>query len=138
MRLPIAALALLLALPITAMAATPRETMVQLGAAPSEEEVARTVERVRGEPLGSEANPVRVSGVEGEHAYIRRLRCADGNQPRVGQRANVGVGVFGSIVDVWPLDCGDAAPGRFNLALDMYHDNHEETQAPAGFSLEPR
>jgi hypothetical protein len=138
MRLPLAALALLLALPAAAAAATPRETMVQLGAAPSEEEVARAVERARDEPLGSEANPVRVSGVEGEHAYIRRLRCADGNRPRVGQRANVGIGAFGSIVDVWPLDCGDAAPGRFSLALDMYHDNHEETQAPAGFSLEPR
>lgn len=138
MRLPVAAFALLLVAPIAALAATPRETMVQLGVAPSDEEVARAVERARGAPLGSEANPVRVSGVEGEHAYIRRLRCADGNQPRVGQRANVGIGVFGSIVDVWPLDCGDAAPGRFNLALDMYHDDHEETQAPAGFSLEPR
>jgi hypothetical protein len=138
MRPPIFAIALILAIPAAAQAATPREMMEQFGAAPSEAEVARAVERARSEPLGSEANPVRVSGVEGEHAYIRRLRCADGNQPRVGQRANVGVGVFGSIVDVWPLDCGEAAPGRFNLALDMYHDNHEETQAPAGFSLEPR
>jgi hypothetical protein len=138
MRLPIAALALILAAPAAALAATPREMMVELGAAPSEEEVARAVESARAHPLGSERNPVRVSGVEGEHAYIRRLRCADGNQPRVGQRANVGVGVFGSIVDLWPLDCGNSAPGQFNLALDMYHDNHEETQAPAGFSLEPR
>jgi hypothetical protein len=138
MRLPLAALALLLAVPIAAAAATPREMMVELGVAPSEEEVARAVESARDEPLGSEANPVRVSGVEGEHAYIRRLRCADGSRPRVGQRANVGIGVFGSIVDVWPLDCGDAAPGRFSLALDMYHDNYEETQAPAGFSLDPR
>jgi hypothetical protein len=138
MRLPLAALALLLAVPIAVQAATPRELMVQLGAAPSEEEVARAVERARNEPLGSEANPVRVSGVEGEHAYMRRLRCADGNQPRIGQRANVGIGVFGSIVDVWSLDCGDAAPGRFSLALDMYHDNHDETRAPAGLTLEPR
>jgi hypothetical protein len=142
MRLHLAAFALLLAVPIAVpiavQAATPRDTMVALGAAPSDEEIARAVERARGEPLGTEANPVRVSGVEGEHAYIRRLRCADGNQPRVGQRHNAGIGAFGSIVDVWPLDCGDAAPGRFDLSLDMYHDNHEETQAPAGFSLEPR
>jgi hypothetical protein len=138
MRLPLAALALLLVVPIAAGAATPRDMMVELGVAPSDEEVAQAVERARGEPLGSEANPVRVSGVEGEHAYIRRLRCADGNRPRVGERHNSGIGVFGSIVDVWPLDCGDAAPGRFDLSLDMYHDNHEETQAPAGFSLEPR
>lgn len=138
MRLPLAALALILVLPAAAQAATPREMMQQLGAAPSDEEVARAVEQAREHPLGTERNPVRVSGVEGEHAYIRRLRCGDGSRPRVGQRANVGVGVFGSIVDVWPLDCGDAAPGRFALALDMYHDNHDETQAPAGFTLEPR
>lgn len=138
MRLPLAALALLLAAPIAAAAATPREMMVELGAAPSDEEVASAVARARDEPLGSRTNPVRVSGVEGEHAYMRRLRCSDGNPPRIGDRANIGVGVFGSIVDVWQLDCGDAAPGRFNLALDMYHDNHDETRAPAGFSLEPR
>lgn len=138
MRLPVFAIALLLAVPIAAQAATPREMMEQLGAAPSEEEVARAVEQARAHPLGSQDNPVRVSGVEGEHAYMGRLRCADGNRPRIGQRANVGVGVFGSIVDVWSLDCGDAAPGRFRLALDMYHDNHDETQAPPGLSLEPR
>jgi hypothetical protein len=138
MRLRLFAIALILALPAAAQAATPRQMMVELGAAPSDEELARAIEQARGHPLGTEANPVRVSGVEGEHAYIRRLRCADGNQPRVGDRHNIGIGVFGSIVDVWPLDCGAAAPGQFDLSLDMYHDNHEETQAPAGFSLEPR
>ena len=112
--------------------------MVQLGAAPSDEEIARAVERARGEPLGTAANPVRVSGVEGEHAYIAPAALRRRQPPRVGQRHNVGVGVFGSIVDVWPLDCGDAAPGRFDLALDMYHDNHEETQAPAGFIARSR
>jgi hypothetical protein len=136
MRLPFVALALIL--PAAVQAATPRETMVQLGVAPSERQVARAVERARAHPLGTARNPVRVSGVEGEHAYIRRLRCTGGARPTVGQRANIGIGVFGSIVDVWPLDCGDAAPGRFDLAMDMYHDNHEENQAPAGFTLEPR
>jgi hypothetical protein len=138
MRLRLFAIALILALPTAAQAQTPRQMMEQLGGAPSARQVARAVERARNEPLGSQANPVRVSGVEGEHAYMGRLRCADGSPPEIGQRANVGVGVFGTIVDLWSLDCGDAAPGRFDLALDMYHDNHDETRAPPGLTLEPR
>jgi hypothetical protein len=138
MRLPFLTLALVLAAsPALAQRSTPRQMMEQLGVAPSAQEVERAVERAREHPLGSRQNPVRVSGVEGEHAYMRRLRCADGNPPRIGQRANIGVGVFGSIVDLWELDCGDAAPGRFSLALDMYHDNHDELQAPAGLTLAP-
>jgi hypothetical protein len=138
MRLRLFAIALILALPAAAQAQTPRQMMVELGAAPSDEDLARAIEQARAHPLGSAQNPVRVSGVEGEHAYMRRLRCADGNAPRIGDRANIGVGVFGSIVDLWQLDCGAAAPGRFSLALDMYHDDHEETQAPAGLTLAPR
>lgn len=143
MRLRLFAIALILALPAAAQAATaqratPRQMMVELGAAPSDEELARAIEQARGHPLGSRQNPVRVSGVEGEHAYMHRLRCADGNAPRIGDRVNIGVGVFGSIVDLWQLDCRDAAPGSFSLALDMYHDDHDETQAPAGLTLEPR
>ena len=138
MRLALFAIALILATPAAAQTTTPREMMVQMGFAPSERQVARAVERARRHPLGSERNPVRVSGAGGEHAYIARLRCAGGARPTVGQRHNAGIGAFGTIVDVWPLDCGDAAPGRIDLVMDMYHDNHDETQAPAGFTLEPR
>lgn len=136
MRLQFLALALILpAAPALAQDSTPRQMMEQMGLAPSRAEVAGAVERARDRPLGTAANPVRVSGPGGEHAYIARLRCADGNAPRVGQRHNAGVGAFGTIVDVWPLDCGDAAPGRFELVMDMYHDDHAETRAPAGFTL---
>ncbi|HYD11241.1 MAG TPA: hypothetical protein VEC11_00170 [Allosphingosinicella sp.] len=127
-RLPFLALVLL-------AAATP--AAAQLGFGPPPQEVARLVERARDLPLGSAQNPVRVNMPAGEHAYIARLRCADGTRPRVGQRSNIGVGAFGTIVDRWPLDCGDAAPGRFDLHLDMYHPNHVESRAPAGFSLIP-
>jgi hypothetical protein len=138
MRLPILVLALLLpAAPAVAQESTPRQMMEEMGLAPSRQEVARAVERAQDRPLGTAANPVRVSGPGGEHDYIARLRCADGNAPRVGQRHNDGVGVFGTIVDVWPLDCGDAAPGRFELVMDMYHDDYEERRAPAGFTLNP-
>ncbi len=138
MRPSIIALALVLvATPVLAQQSTPRQMMEEMGLAPSRQDVARAVERARGRPLGTAANPVRVSGPDGEHAYIRRLRCADGNAPRVGERHNVGVGAFGTIVDVWPLNCGDSAPGRFELIMDMYHDDYDETQAPAGFTLVP-
>lgn len=138
MRLPILVLALLLPVaPAAAQNSTPRQMMERMGMAPSERQIARAVERARSQPLGTAANPVRVSGPGGERAYIARLRCADGTSPRVGDRHNDGVGAFGTIVDVYPLNCGDAAPGRFRLIMDMYHDDHQENAAPAGFTLTP-
>ena len=128
MRLPILVLALLLP-------AAP--ALAQYGFGPPAREVARLVERARDLPLGTAQNPVRVDGPPGERAYIARLRCDDGAMPRVGDRHNDGVGAFGTIVDVYPLDCGNAAPGRFDIVMDMYHPTHDETRAPAGFTLVP-
>lgn len=89
-------------------------------------------------PLGSLANPVRVGGPEGEHAYIGRLRCADGSQPVVGLREQLGAGGFGSLVDGYALDCGKAAPGKVTLIMDKYHAEHVEDRAPPGFAIAPR
>ncbi len=89
-------------------------------------------------PLGSIANPVRVGGPEGERAYLARLRCAGGARPSIGSRRSGGVGAFGTIVDLYPLDCGAAAPGRFDLVMDMYHEEHREQNAPPGFDIDPR
>lgn len=88
-------------------------------------------------PLGTPENPVRVGGPDGERAYLARLRCADGQPPRIGERREAGVGAYGSIVASYALDCGAAAPGRASLVLDMYHEEHRETRAPAGFTLVP-
>jgi hypothetical protein len=88
-------------------------------------------------PFGSAENPVRVGGPEGERAYLARLRCAGGRPPEVGARREAGVGAYGSIVASYDLDCGAAAPGRAAIVLDMYHEEHRETRAPAGFSLVP-
>lgn len=131
----IAAAAAAVAAPASAQQRTPRQTLEEMGLAPSQEQVRRAVERAAGEPLGSERNPVRVSSPAGQRAYMARLRCADGTQPAVGQRHNAGQGPFGTIIDVYPLDCGASAPGRVQLAMDMYHDDHVETDAPAGFTL---
>lgn len=103
-----------------------------------EAELAAAVAAASAHPLGTLANPVRVGGPLGERAYLARLRCADGTLPKVGRRAEGGAGAFGSIVGLYPLDCGAAAPGRTSLAFDIYHEEHREDRAPAGFRIEPR
>ncbi|QPQ54903.1 hypothetical protein IC614_11385 [Allosphingosinicella flava] len=113
----------------------PEKLLAQIGLGVSDEELARATAEAARHPLGTLANPVRVGGPHGERAYIDRLRCADGSQPAVGQRASGGVGAFGTIVNLYPLDCKAAAPGKFDLVMDMYHDGHRETNAPAGFAL---
>jgi hypothetical protein len=141
MRLISFALALfVLALPAGAQKPTeaeqrPESLLEELGLAPNPERLREAIAAAEAHPLGSRENPVRVGGPRGERAYIARLRCADGSSPRVGQRANIGVGVFGTIVDLYPLDCGTAAPGQVSLVMDMYHSDHAENRAPPGFTL---
>lgn len=138
------AAALILAAPASAMqkpgerTIPPEEILKQMGLGVSDEELARAVAAASVHPLGSSENPVRVGGPEGERAYIARLRCADGSRPRIGQRGSAGVGAFGTIVDSYPLDCGEAAPGKIDLIMDMYHSEHREDRAPAGFTIVPR
>jgi len=116
----------------------PEQILAQMGLGVSDEELARAVADASRHPLGTAANPVRVGGPEGERGYIARLRCADGTRPKIGTRGSAGVGAFGTIVDIYPLDCGDASPGRFDLVMDMYHDEHAEDRAPSGFTIGPR
>ncbi len=86
-------------------------------------------------PLGSAENPVRVGGPEGEHAYLGRLRCPDGAAPAIGRRTDGGIGAFGSVVGSYALTCPGAAP--VSLVMDMYHAEHREDRAPAGFGIVP-
>ena len=117
--------------------ASPDQVLNMLGQGVSDEELDRAVAEAAAHPLGTAKNPVRVGGPQGERGYIARLRCADGSRPKVGQRGSAGVGAFGTIVDLYPLDCGTAAPGRFELVMDMYHEEHKEQRAPAGFTIDP-
>ena len=105
---------------------------------PDPERVREAVEAAAAHPLGSMENPVRVGGPPGQRAYIARLRCADGRRPRVGTRSSAGIGPFGTIVDIYPLNCRRAAPGEVALVLDMYHPEHREDRPPPGFTIEPR
>ena len=117
---------------------SPEQMLREFGLGPEQDDLREAIAAAAAHPLGTMQNPVRVGGPDGERAYIARLRCADGTPPQVGQRANAGVGAFGTIVDVYPLDCGSAAPGRFDLVMDMYHEEHREEAAPPGFTIVPR
>ncbi len=113
----------------------PEQLFAGIGEGVSDAELDRAVAAAQAHPLGSLANPVRVGGPEGARAYLARLRCADGSSPKVGPRADGGVGAYGTVVDAYPVDCSAAASGRTRVVMDLYHEEHVEQRAPAGFAL---
>ncbi|MDB5694018.1 MAG: hypothetical protein JWO81_3081 [Alphaproteobacteria bacterium] len=118
--------------------APPEQAMAGIGEGSSDAEYERELAAAAAFPLGSLQNPVRVAGPEGERAYLARLRCADGAIPRIGAQRPGAAGGFGNIVEIAPLDCGAAAPGRTEIFLDIYHEEHVETAAPPGLRFMPR
>jgi hypothetical protein len=141
MRIPIA---VLLAAGLAAAATTapaqrlgarttsPEQMVSQMNPDGPEEELRRQVAVADAHPLGTVENPIRVGGPEGERAYLGRLRCPGGAVPTVGARGTVGVGAFGSVVAGFDVACGNE---RRRIVFDMYHEEHVETRAPAGFTL---
>jgi hypothetical protein len=111
----------------------PRELLAAVGGGNSDAELASAIAAAAAHPLGSAANPVRVAGPEGAQVYLARLRCADGSAAKVGTRRQGQVGAYGSVTQLYPVDCGGAAPGRVDLLVDIYHAENIETRAPAGF-----
>ena len=120
---------------IGARTQAPETVLAEMGEGNSDAELARAIAAASTFPLGSVQNPVRVGGPQGQQAFLLRLRCEDGSRPTVGQGADAGPGGFGSGVQRFQLDCGSAAPGKQDLMLDKYHQEHRETRAPAGFVL---
>lgn len=118
--------------------APPERLFSGIGEGTSDAALAAAVAAASAFPLGSLQNPVRVGGPEGELAYVARLRCADGKPPSVGAKRPGGVGAYGTLVELFPLDCGAAPPGRVDILMDMYFEEIAETRAPAGFTLAPR
>ena len=108
-----------------------REILADVGSGNSDAELQRAIAAAAAHPLGSAENPVRVAGPEGAQAYLARLKCGDGSAPKVGAKGQGGVGAYGSIVDLYPVDCG--AAGKLDLRVDIYHEGNAETRAPAGF-----
>ena len=118
--------------------APPETLFAGIGEGSSDAELERLAAAAAAHPLGTLPNPVRVGGPEGARFYLARLRCADGSVPQAGPGRPGGVGAYGSVVDLHPLDCGRAGPGRFDLIVDLYHEGHSEDRAPAGFRIVPR
>jgi hypothetical protein len=136
------AAALLLALqttppspPVGERTVAPQQLLGEASAGDVMAEIEAQAAAAAAHPFGTAENPVRVGGPDGERAYIGRLRCANGRAPDVGERRGAGVGAYGSVVAAYALDCGAAAPGRASVILDMYHEEHRETRAPAGFTI---
>ena len=124
--------------PLGKRTAPPETAFAGIGQGTSEAALAADEAAAAAFPLGSLGNPIRVGGPEGRMAYVARLRCADGKAPAAGAGRPGGTGGFGSVTELVPLDCGTAAPGRTEIAFDLYHEEHVETRAPAGFTLTPR
>lgn len=98
----------------------------------------RRIAAAAAHPLGSDRNPVRAEMPAGQHAYLRRLRCSDGRAPAFERSGNVGIGVYGNIVDAYAVDCGAAQPGRAEVYMDMYHRGYVEDRPVPGFTIVPR
>ncbi len=98
-------------------------------------ELARRVAIADKSPLGTKENPIRVHMPAGERAYLDRLRCADGRAPLFNRNGDTGPGVFDSIVDLYTLDCGSAAPGKVEVLMDMYHPDYLENRPVPGFFI---
>jgi hypothetical protein len=113
----------------------PRDIFAEVGAGNTDAELQRAIAAAAAHPLGSAENPIRVAGPEGAQSYLARLRCSNGSMPKIAPKAEGGVGAFGSIVDLYRLDCGAAAPGKSDLRIDIYHEENVESRAPAGFRL---
>jgi hypothetical protein len=109
---------------------SPAEMLSQI----EQDDLAEALAAAAAHPLGTRDNPVRVGGPEGERAYIARLRCPGGGAPQVGPRREAGVGALGTVVAAYALDCGAT---RFELVMDMYHEEHRESRAPAGLGILP-
>ncbi len=85
-------------------------------------------------PLGSDKNPVRVSGPMGQRGYLSSLRCENGKAPQFARVGNYGIGVFGNIVDGYDVTCPASAPAKTMVMMDMYHSGRTESRTIPGFT----
>lgn len=97
---------------------------------------AGAMSEVSSEPLGSRENPVRAAMPVGQRRYLDRLRCSDGKAPSYERSGSAGAGPYGSIIDLYVVQCPDAEPSVTEIYIDMYH-RHVETEAVPGFDIVP-
>lgn len=109
-----------------------RDMMLSMGAGMKGRTLERAIAAAEKFPLGSKENPVRENGPGGQHAYLRKLRCADGAAPAFDRAGSAGDGPFGFIMDLYRVTC----PGKeaVDVYIDMYHDGGETRPVP-GFTF---
>ena len=83
-------------------------------------------------PLGSKGNPVRVHTPNGQRTYLARLICPSGSPPAFRRVGNFGLGVYGTIIDGYDVDC---AGTKSMVYMDMYHPDYIEKRAVPGFTI---
>lgn len=88
-------------------------------------------------PLGSAQNPVRAYMPPGQRAHLSRLRCANGQRPSFERMSSAGDSPYGSIMDVYRVECVASSPASSDIYIDMYHAGHVEAAAVPGFSIKP-
>lgn len=96
----------------------------------------KAIEKADTQPLGSDANPVRSTGPQGQRAYLARLRCEDGRQPAFERMGSMGIGPFGNIIDAYSVQCQDSQPADTTIYMDLYHAGYVETRPVPGFTIE--
>lgn len=87
-------------------------------------------------PLGSKANPIRVSGPSGERKYLSELICNNGEPVSAYSRAgSADIGPYGSILDIYTVICDtDKGAVEHSVFMDMYHRDYIETRPAHGFT----
>lgn len=97
----------------------------------------RVAPTLNAHPFGSAENPVRADMPPGQRAYLARLRCADDRAPQFRRVGSFGVGPYGGVIDGYEVLCPGSSPASSIIYIDMYHPDHRETRAPAGFKIVP-
>lgn len=128
--------ALLAGVPVMAQKTNSEAAMMRSLGAPglTGDTLVAAIEKAKAFPLGSKDNPVRANGPGGQHAYLERLRCDEGKKPTYYRAGNVGLGVYGYIVDLYQVKC----PGQAEVPvyMDLYHEWVEDAAVP-GFTILP-
>ena len=129
MRLALALAAALLTLPATAQQTS---GSIEIQTFEGRKTITPDWQAINALPLGDKGNPVRVNTPRGQHAYLSRLACPDGAPPTFRRVGNFGIGVYGTIIDGYDVDC---AGTKRMVFMDMYHPEYVERRPVPGFTI---
>lgn len=84
-------------------------------------------------PLGSQQNPVRADLIQGERAYLARLRCPSGAAPSFERQGALDTSPYGTVLNAYQLTCPEGRTST--ILMDLAHANYVEHRAVRGFSI---